>query len=73
MDKIIEYYRKENYGNKHLYIKDANLAHSISLLTGKKTLLPEHILALQQMGYTMVEVPKANLQIIKGGPKFYEN
>ncbi len=56
MHKVIEYYRKENYGNSHLYIKDDAIANYITLLTGKKTLTSDHLFSLRGLGFELREV-----------------
>jgi hypothetical protein len=38
--KTIEYYVKNVYGNDREYVKDADLARQIAMLTGQKTITP---------------------------------
>lgn len=58
MNNIIEYYIKDNYGNSHMYPANEQIANYLTLLTGKKTLLPDHIFALRGLGYEIKEVLK---------------
>lgn len=52
----IEVVIKNIYGNDKVYIADKHLAETITLLTGCKTLAPQHIHALKMLGYTITLV-----------------
>mgnify|MGYP000039903309 CR=1 FL=1 len=52
MNKEIEYYAKEVYGNRRCYIKDAHTAKAIRTLTGRETLTMTDFMALEMLGYT---------------------
>lgn len=49
----IEVVIKSIYGTDKVYIADKALAETITLLTGAKTLSPQHIHALKMLGYTI--------------------
>lgn len=55
-EREIEFYSKSVYGVTHEYIKDEKLAYNIQALTGTKTLLPVQKKALENLGFTFVEV-----------------
>ena len=52
----IEYYAREVYGKKTLYIADANIAYTIKTLTGKKTIDETDVEALKNLGLEPVQV-----------------
>ena len=52
----IEYYRKSHYGTDHRYIVDPAVASAVTKLTGKKTVGPDHLAALESLGFTVTEV-----------------
>lgn len=52
----IEVVIKSIYGNDKVYIADKALAETITLLTGAKTLSPQHIHALKMLGYTLTVI-----------------
>lgn len=56
MNKTIEYYIKHVYGNELRYVKDPEMAQAIRLLTGSKTLMGNHIGALEILGFTFKQV-----------------
>jgi hypothetical protein len=59
----IEVIIKSIYGNDKVYIADKALAETITLLTGAKTLSPQHIHALKMLGYSLkVVVEQKSLQ-----------
>lgn len=55
-NKTIEIYRKDVYGNTLTYVKDAETAKAIQLLTNSKTLSGNHIGALEMLGFEFKEV-----------------
>lgn len=52
----IDYYQKDVYGVSMKYVADADLANTIRVLTGRKTLLDSDISALTKLGFTFNEV-----------------
>lgn len=52
-DMEIEVVIKSIYGTDKVYIADKALAETVSLLTGCKTLAPQHIHALKMLGYSL--------------------
>lgn len=56
MKKPIEYYIARVYGRAHLYIADKKIAETISILTGRKVLIPEHKKALEDLGLTFKQI-----------------
>lgn len=54
--KEIRYYKKNVYGNEHIYIKDIDIADLVQGLTGKKTINISDMQILQALGFTMVQV-----------------
>jgi len=52
----IEYYRKTHYGVDHRYIVDPTIANAVAKLTDKKTVGPNHLAALESLGFTVTEV-----------------
>lgn len=56
MNKVIEYYIKNVYGNELRYVKDKEKAQAITILTGSKTLSGNHIGALEMLGFTFKQV-----------------
>lgn len=53
---IIYYYTKSQYGQKRHYLADPDIARIVEELTGLKTLIPKHMTALEDLGFTFVEV-----------------
>lgn len=60
--KTIKCYEKQVYGNTHIYCFDADVAKSLSVLTGKKTITRSDINALRALGLNveLTELPKSN-------------
>lgn len=56
MNTPIQFFRREVYGNVLFYIKDPAISCQVAILTGKKTLLPDHKQALESLGLTFEEV-----------------
>ncbi len=56
MNKVIEIYRKNVWGNILTYVKDPEQANAISLLTNSKTLSGNHIGGLEMLGFKFKEV-----------------
>lgn len=55
----IKYYKKNVYGNEHLYIASTGQSEvklAVQQLTGTKTLLTGHIEALEALGFTFKQV-----------------
>ena len=57
----IQFYRKNVYGNEHMYILDEKLARTITCLTGHKTFLKDSKIYMERLGHTFVEVLAPNL------------
>jgi len=57
IDPVIEYYKKNNYGATHMYIKSKH-KDPIKTLTNKATLIPADMEALKALGFTFKEVEK---------------
>ena len=55
MNNKIEYYVKNNYGNKQYYIV-GDIAKTISNLTGKKTVSKQDMVNLEKLGFEFVQV-----------------
>ncbi|QGH73369.1 MAG: hypothetical protein [Siphoviridae sp. cttb18] len=55
-NKTVGYYRKQVYGNEHMYIADPKIASAVAQLTGNKILLPNKMEALKNLGFTFEEV-----------------
>jgi len=58
MNKVIEYYKKSNYGTESMYIKNVNIALSVGALTKKATISNSDIKALEALGFEFKEVIK---------------
>lgn len=56
----IEYYTKKAYGREDKYIAEDSIAVNIAMLTGRRTIHPKDIKALQNLGFTLTEVPNPN-------------
>lgn len=54
--KIIEYYTREVYGNKLIYIKNKEYANLLYNLTNKKTISKNDIFALEKLGFKLKQV-----------------
>ena len=52
----IEYYKKNVYGNEHIYIKDKEISAIVHQLTAKKTINEADITALEALGHEFVQV-----------------
>lgn len=52
----IEYFAREVYGKKTLYVADQGLAYTISALTGKKTIDEKDVQALTELGLEMKHI-----------------
>lgn len=55
---VIEYHKKNVYGNEQKYVTNPEHAAHISKLTGTKTLMDHHIAALQALGHEVKHVPQ---------------
>ena len=53
---IIEYYKKNVYGNELFYVKDSKQAMLLFILTGRKTINEKDIDVLGELGFTMTQV-----------------
>lgn len=53
MNITIEY--RTNYGNSYVYVVDPDTQEAIRWLTGRKTLSPLDIKALERLGFTITE------------------
>lgn len=53
---IIEFYRKNVYGNEHLYPMDYKYSEALYEMTGKTTLTQGIINGLKVLGFTFKEV-----------------
>lgn len=51
----IETYKRSEYGNTRVFVKDEQIALAITTLTGRKTLLPSDIVALKFLGLEIGE------------------
>ena len=56
MNKEIQYYAKDVYGNRRCYIKDAEIARAVRTLTGRETLTMSDFAALETLGFYFTEV-----------------
>lgn len=54
---IINFYIKKEYGLIRQYIADTEIAEIISELTKMKTVLPNHVEALERLGFEFIEIP----------------
>lgn len=52
----IDYYRKNVYGNELMYVASEDAKYAIYALTGKNSISPLHINALESLGCTFKEV-----------------
>lgn len=52
----IEYYTKTIYGKDTMYIVDKTTAERVQILTGRKTINSNDMIALQALGFTLTEV-----------------
>lgn len=57
MTNPIQVYTRNRYGNEDICVVDSDLARTLAALTRMKTLLPEHVRALQTLGFTFERVP----------------
>lgn len=55
-NKSIRFYRDRVYGVVKFYVKDAEVAQAITLLTGRKTITEQDMKALETLGFTFEEV-----------------
>ena len=55
-NKVIKFYRDRVYGVVKFYVKQPEVAQSISALTGRKTLTEADMKALEALGFTFEEV-----------------
>ena len=53
---IIKYYSKHNYGQQYFYILDENIAHSVFMITNKKTIDYRDIHHFESLGIKFIEV-----------------
>ena len=53
---IIEYFKKEVYGNTMYYVKDKDQREAIESLTGRRTINAKDIDVLRFLGHTVTEV-----------------
>lgn len=47
----IQIYRKDRYGNTDTHVLDEKLAKAVATMTGRKTLQPQHIVAMEDLGF----------------------
>lgn len=57
---VVEYYTKSVYGKTLMYAKDETQSTILFQLTGKKTLSPEVMEALQKLGIQFTQVLPPN-------------
>lgn len=55
-NKIIKFYRDRVYGVVKFYVKEAEVAEAVTLLTGRKTITEQDMKALEALGFTFEEV-----------------
>tara|TARA_R110002020_G_scaffold278849_1_gene494253 strand:- start:127 stop:324 length:198 start_codon:yes stop_codon:yes gene_type:complete len=63
---VIEYFRKDAYGNIHYYIKPQLEAHRIQLLLGKKTITKGEMDVMSQLfpvTFVLVPAPEEEVPI----------
>jgi len=56
MNTLIKYYRKNNYGSTHYYIKDQSQQQAIQKISNFKTLSPSIMEGLKDLGFNFQEV-----------------
>lgn len=52
----IQFYIREVYGNRLMYILDKDIAFRIQVLTGQKTISTNHVSALETLGFEFEQV-----------------
>lgn len=56
MDKVIEFYTKQVYGNDTQYVCESHIRSAIMAMTGQKTLTASTRHGLEQLGFTFIQV-----------------
>lgn len=59
--KSIPYFTRQSYGVSRLYIANNELARLVATLTRRKTVENTDLLALQEMGFSLVQVADPSL------------
>ena len=57
MNSTIQIYTRNVYGRFLVYVFDSEQAANLVALTGSKTLESRHVAALENLGFTFVNVP----------------
>lgn len=70
MTNPIQVYTRNRYGNEDICVVNPDLARTLATLTRMKTLLPEHVRALQTLGFTFEHVPNPEAKSKLGADLF---